>query len=436
MRSIDLGLRGALEAARLWRNLSVAELYEHAVRRNEAVIAAGGPLLADTGDHTGRSPKDKFLVKEPATSDQVWWGSTNRPADEAAFASLLEKVRAYVADRELYVFDGYAGADPQYRLPLRVVTERAWHSLFAYNMFLREPDRAKLETFVPDAHVIDLPGLLAEPATDGTRSSTFILVHLAERLVLIGGTEYAGEIKKSIFGLLKYLLPQQGVLSMHCSANYGRDRDDVALFFGLSGTGKTTLSADPKRTLIGDDEHGWSDHGIFNFEGGCYAKVIKLRRDTEPEIYATTERFGTVLENVVYDPVTRELDLDDASKTENTRSCYPITQLDRVDLGGVAGHPKKHRLPHLRRVRRDAADRSARLSAGDVPLPLRLHRESGGHRTRRDRAAGDLQHLLRGAVHAAAPAGLRAHAGREDARARRQGVAHQHRLDRRSARSR
>jgi phosphoenolpyruvate carboxykinase (ATP) len=252
----------------------------------------------------------------------------------------LEKARRYVAQRELFVFDGYAGADPDYRLPLRVVSERAWHSLFSYNMFLRERDRTRLEGFAPEAHVIALPGLLADPSVDGTRSSTFILVHLTERLVLIGGTEYAGEIKKSIFGLLKYLLPLQGVLSMHCSANYGRDREDVALFFGLSGTGKTTLSSDPKRTLIGDDEHGWSDHGIFNFEGGCYAKVIRLRRETEPEIFATTRRFGTVLENVVYDPVTRELDLDDDSKTENTRSCYPLTHLDRVDLGGVAGHPR------------------------------------------------------------------------------------------------
>src|SRR5688500_1072956 len=322
--SIDLGARGALEAARLWRNLSVAELYEHAVRRNEAVIAAGGPLLADTGDHTGRSPKDKFVVHEPVTADQVWWGTTNRPVDEALFANLLEKARRYVADRELYVFDGYAGADPAYRLPLRVVSERAWHSLFSHNMFLREPDRARLETFVPDAHVIDVPGLLADPATDGTRSSTFILVHLAERLVLIGGTEYAGEIKKSIFGLLKYLLPQRGVLSMHCSANYGRDRDDAALFFGLSGTGKTTLSADPNRTLIGDDEHGWSDSHVFNFEGGCYAKMIRLSAEAEPEIFATTKRFGTVLENVVMDPVTRELDLDDPSLAENSRGAYPI----------------------------------------------------------------------------------------------------------------
>jgi phosphoenolpyruvate carboxykinase (ATP) len=340
MQSIDLGGRGALRAAHYWRNLSVAELYEHTVRRGEATIVDGGPLLADTGEHTGRSPKDKFTVREPETADQVWWGPSNRPIDEAVFAGLLEKARRYVADRELFVFDGYGGADHAYRLPLRIVTELAWHSLFARNMFVREPDRARLEDFAPEAHVICLPGLVADPAADGTRSSTFILVHLAEKLVLIGGTEYAGEIKKSIFGLLKYLLPQQGVLSMHCSANYGRDRDDTALFFGLSGTGKTTLSSDPKRTLIGDDEHGWSDHGVFNFEGGCYAKVIKLRRETEPEIFATTHRFGTVLENVVCDPVTRKLDLDDDSKTENTRSCYPLDQLERVDLGGTAGHPR------------------------------------------------------------------------------------------------
>jgi len=340
MGSIDLGGRGALAAARLWRNLSVAELYEHAVRRGEAVIVDDGPLLADTGEHTGRSPQDKFLVREPSSEERVWWGASNRPIEEAVFAGLLEKARRYAAERELYVFDGYAGADPAYRLPLRVVSERAWHSLFSHNMFLREPERALLDAFAPKAHVIDLPGLEADPALDGTRSSTFILVHLAERLVLIGGTEYAGEIKKSIFGLLKYLLPQQGVLSMHCSANYGDDRNDVALFFGLSGTGKTTLSADPKRTLVGDDEHGWSDGGVFNFEGGCYAKVIRLRRETEPEIFATTHRFGTVLENVAYDPLTRVLDLDDDRKTENTRSCYPLTHLDRVDLGGVAGHPR------------------------------------------------------------------------------------------------
>ncbi|MDX1385199.1 MAG: phosphoenolpyruvate carboxykinase (ATP), partial [Thermoanaerobaculia bacterium] len=337
---IDLGARGELRARRVLRNLSVPGLYEEALARGEASIAKDGPLLADTGEHTGRSPQDKFLVDEPTTHDDVWWGEVNRPIAPARFDALLEKAKAYARERDLFVFDGYAGADPEYRLPLRVVTEKAWHSLFAHNMFLREEDRSLLADFEPRAHVIDLSGLEADPEEDGTRSSTFILVDLAERLVLIGGTEYAGEIKKSIFGLLKYMLPKQGVLSMHCSANYGADRDDVALFFGLSGTGKTTLSADPDRTLIGDDEHGWSDNGVFNFEGGCYAKVIRLREDTEPEIFATTRRFGTILENLVWDPVTRELDLDDDSKTENTRSSYPVTQLANVDLSGVAGHPR------------------------------------------------------------------------------------------------
>jgi phosphoenolpyruvate carboxykinase (ATP) len=318
----------------------VAELYERALALGEGAISAHGPLMADTGDHTGRSPKDKFIVDEAETRDDVWWGSVNRPIDPAKFEGLLEKAREYIKSRDVFVFDGYAGADSEYQLPLRVVTEKAWHSLFAHNMFLRESDRERLASFEPQAHVIDMCDLEADPESDGTNSSTFILVSLAERLVLIGGTEYAGEIKKGIFGLLKYMLPKQGVLSMHCSANYGADRDDVALFFGLSGTGKTTLSADERRTLIGDDEHGWSDRGVFNFEGGCYAKVVRLRAETEPEIYATTRRFGTILENVVYDPATREVDLDDDSKTENTRASYPLTQLDNVDLGGTAGHPR------------------------------------------------------------------------------------------------
>ncbi len=336
--TIDLGARGELRPRSVLRNPSVARLYEEAIRRGEAVISKDGPLLVDTGEHTGRSPKDKFIVREDGSSADVWWGSVNRSISPETFDALLERARAYVADRDLFVFDGYAGAHPDHCLPLRVVTEKAWHSLFAYNMFLREHDRQKLEVFEPQAYVIDVPGLLADPATDGTNSSTAILVNLTEQLVLIGGTDYAGEIKKGIFGLLKYMLPKRGVLSMHCSANYG-SAADVALFFGLSGTGKTTLSADPKRTLIGDDEHGWADDGIFNFEGGCYAKVIRLSEETEPEIFATTRRFGTILENIVFDPATRALDLDDNTKTENTRSSYPLTMLDNVDLSGVAGHP-------------------------------------------------------------------------------------------------
>jgi phosphoenolpyruvate carboxykinase (ATP) len=320
-------------------NLSPARLYEEALRRGEASLAAEGPLVALTGEHTGRSANDKFIVRDEA-SREVWWGKVNRPLDAAAFAALRERVEARLAERDVFVFEGYAGADPRYRLPVRIVTEQAWHGLFAHNMFVRRTAAERLDDFEPGFTVISAPGAVADPRLHGTNSGTFIVLSLAERLALIGGTEYAGEIKKSIFTVMNHLLPARGVLPMHCSANYGSGPDDVALFFGLSGTGKTTLSADPRRTLIGDDEHGWSDDGIFNIEGGCYAKVIHLSAEGEPEIYATTRRFGTVLENVVMDPETRELDLNDASITENTRSSYPIHQLSNVDLGGVAGHPR------------------------------------------------------------------------------------------------
>jgi len=323
----------------VYRNLPAAQLYEHTVRLGTGVIAPGGPLLVTTGPHTGRSPNDKFVVREPSTDGDIWWGKVNVEFDPAAFRELRGKVLSYLQNRDLYVFDGYAGADLRYRLDVRVVSESPWHCLFAQNMFVREPDPARLEGFEPGFTVLNVPHFQAVPELDGTRSGTFILIDFSERLALIGGTRYAGEIKKSIFSVMNYYLPQQGVLPMHCSANYGRDRDDLALFFGLSGTGKTTLSADPERKLIGDDEHGWSEDGVFNFEGGCYAKVIRLSEETEPEIYATTRRFGTILENVVYDPETREIDLDDASLTENTRSSYPITHLDNVDPGGCGGHP-------------------------------------------------------------------------------------------------
>ena len=331
---------GIHSADNIFWNLPPAQLYEHSVRRQESWISAEGPLLAHTGSHTGRSPNDKFTVREAKTGGDIWWGSVNRPIGRENFEALRAKAMDYLQGRDLFVFDGYAGADPRYRLPVRIVTEKAWHSLFAHNMFIVEPDGEVLENFEPGFTVIDLPGCVADPATDGTHSPTFIVVDLEQRLVLIGGTLYAGEIKKSIFSVMNYLLPKQGVLSMHCSANYGSDRNDAALFFGLSGTGKTTLSADPERTLIGDDEHGWSDHGVFNIEGGCYAKVIRLSETGEPDIYATTRRFGTVLENVVFDPETRRLDLNDDSLTENTRSSYPVSQLANVDQGGQMGHPK------------------------------------------------------------------------------------------------
>ena len=335
-----LDMHGIETTGRVYWNLPPARLYEEALKREEAQIAAEGPLVARTGEHTGRSPNDRFLVRADAAAEAVWWGEINRPMRRSQFNAVRDRLLAHLREHDLFVFDGYAGADPVHRLPVRVVTTLAWHSLFARNMFRREPDGAVLEAFLPGFTVISAPSCLADPDAHGTASTTFILVDLEQRQVLIGGTAYAGEIKKSIFTVMNYLLPEQQVLPMHCSANYGVDSDDVALFFGLSGTGKTTLSADPERTLIGDDEHGWSDRGVFNFEGGCYAKAIRLSPESEPEIHATTRRFGTILENVVYDPQSRRLDLDDDSLTENTRASYPLEMLDRVDLDGIAGHPR------------------------------------------------------------------------------------------------
>ena len=303
-------------------NLSTPMLYEEAIRRHEARLSHLGPLVVRTGQHTGRSPNDKFIVKEPTSIEKVWWGKVNRGMEEDKFSTLHRRMIAYLQGKDLFVQDSYAGADPEFRVPIRIVTEHAWQNLFARNMFIQATDD-KLLTHVPEFTVLASPNFHADPEVDGTRSEVFVVIHFGKRLVLIGGTQYAGEIKKSIFTVMNYLLPQRGVLSMHSSANIG-PQGDVAIFFGLSGTGKTTLSADPARTLIGDDEHGWSDHGVFNFEGGCYAKVISLSADAEPEIYETTRRFGTILENVGFDPDTGRIDLDDESLTENTRAAYPI----------------------------------------------------------------------------------------------------------------
>ncbi len=321
----------------IYWNLSTPMLYEEAIRRREGRLVHLGPLVVRTGQHTGRSPNDKFIVKEPSSADKVWWGKVNRPMEPSHFEALYRRLLAYLQGRDLFVQDCFAGADPQYRLPIRVITETAWHSLFARDMFIQaEPEG--LAVHVPQFTVINVPNFHAIPEVDGTRSEVLIVLNFEKRLVLIGGTQYAGEIKKSIFSVLNYLLPQQGVLSMHCSANIG-PAGDVAVFFGLSGTGKTTLSADPTRTLIGDDEHGWSDRGVFNFEGGCYAKVIKLSPTAEPEIYETTRRFGTILENVAFDSATGRLDLDDASLTENTRAAYPISHIPNATRDGLGGHP-------------------------------------------------------------------------------------------------
>jgi len=318
--------------------LPTSALYEAVVRRGEGVIGHLGPLIVRTGHHTGRSPKDKFIVREPTSEEHIWWGDVNVPMSLENYKGLRQRMLAYLQGKELFVQDVYAGADRDYRTCIRIISQYAWHSIFARNLFILPSDE-ELNGFNPEWVVIHGPGFHATPEVDGTNSEAFIVVNFGEKTIMIGGTNYGGEIKKSIFTILNYVLPSARVLSMHCSANIGPEGDS-ALFFGLSGTGKTTLSADPSRSLIGDDEHGWGVDGIFNFEGGCYAKVIRLNKRSEPEIYATTRRFGTLLENVMVDSKTRRLDLDDDTLTENTRAAYPITHMPSAKLDGLGPHPK------------------------------------------------------------------------------------------------
>jgi phosphoenolpyruvate carboxykinase (ATP) len=318
-------------------NLGAPGLYEHAIAKGEAQLIQGGAINADTGIHTGRSPKDKHTVRDASTENEIWWDN-NRSLTPEQFDVILQDFLKHAEGMELFAQDLYGGADPAFRVRARVYTEYAWHSLFIRNLLIR-PDVSELASYVPDMTIIDLPSFKADPKRHGCRSETIIAIDFSRKIVLVGSSSYAGEMKKSVFTYLNYVLPKKGVLPMHCSANVGHD-GGTALFFGLSGTGKTTLSSDPDRILLGDDEHGWSRDGIFNFEGGCYAKTINLSRDAEPDIYATTERFGTVLENVVVDPVTRCPDYDDASKTENTRCAYPIEFIPNASTTGRAGHPK------------------------------------------------------------------------------------------------
>jgi phosphoenolpyruvate carboxykinase (ATP) len=320
-------------------NLPVAELYEDAIRGGEGIIAAEGPLVVRTGRHTGRSPQDKFIVREPSSASKIWWGEVNRPISEEHYDVLRARLMASLARRTLYSQDCFIGADAVHRRSLRVYTETAWASIFAANLF-RRPSPDDRRTFQPNFTIICVPSFKADPETEGTRTETAILLHLRRMEVIIVGTEYAGEIKKSAFTVMNYLMPDEGVLPMHASANVGDD-GDPALFFGLSGTGKTTLSADPLRSLIGDDEHVWSGDGLFNFEGGCYAKTIRLSPMYEPDIFQTTRRFGTVLENVDVDPATRRLDLDSDRITENTRGAYPLEFIGNADPTGIAGHPRQ-----------------------------------------------------------------------------------------------
>ena len=332
-------LPGFPNLGQVYLNLPTPRLYEQAVRRREGLISHEGPIVVRTGQYTGRSPHDKFIVKDDFNKDQVWWGEVNVPIDPKIYLGLEMRLRAYLQGRDIFVQDCYAGADPQYRMALRVINETAWHNLFARNMFRRQQKRKKPTAFKPEFTVLHAPNFKAVPEVDGTNSEAFIVANFTKKMVIIGGTAYGGEIKKSIFSVMNYLLPQRKVLGMHCSANKGRN-GEVALFFGLSGTGKTTLSSDPDRALIGDDEHGWSKNGIFNYEGGCYAKVINLSPKAEPEIYACTRRFGTILENVAIDSDTRVIDLNDASLTVNTRASYPVGFIPGSVKSGMGGHPK------------------------------------------------------------------------------------------------
>ncbi|MBW6531857.1 phosphoenolpyruvate carboxykinase [Sphingomonas sp. RRHST34] len=337
----DAGLeaQGIETRATLHWNLVTARLVEAAVARNEGKLSADGPLVVETGQHTGRSAQDKFIVRDAETETSVWWGKSNKAMTPDHFAALKQDfLTALRAKSDLFVQDLYGGSQPGHRVRVRVINELAWHNLFIRTMLVR-PEERELKGFVADYTIIDLPSFRADPARHGCRSETVIAVNMTEKLVLIGGTRYAGEMKKSVFGILNYLLPPTGVMPMHCSANMGED-GRTAVFFGLSGTGKTTLSADPKRTLIGDDEHGWSDDAVFNFEGGCYAKMIRLSPEAEPEIFATTKRFGTVLENVVMDEVTRQLDLDDNSLAENSRGAYPIDFIPNTSERNMGGTPR------------------------------------------------------------------------------------------------
>jgi phosphoenolpyruvate carboxykinase (ATP) len=336
-RSPSAASSPALLGAKTHANLSVAALYEKAVQRGEGLIADGGPLVVETGQHTGRSPKDKFIVEEADSHRGVWWGGFNQPIGEDAYDRLRARILTHLAGREVFARDCFVGADPRYRRSVRAYTESAWANIFCHNLFIR-PRPEDLADFRPNFTIIDAPSFRADPERDGTRSETVVLVHLQRQEILIGGTAYAGEMKKGAFGIMNYRLPDEGVLPMHSSVNVGAG-GDVAIFFGLSGTGKTTLSADPERILIGDDEHGWSDDGVFNFEGGCYAKTIRLSHIYEPDIYSTTRRFGTILENVAIDERTRELDLDSDLLTENTRGAFPLHFISNSSEEGVAGHP-------------------------------------------------------------------------------------------------
>lgn len=321
-------------------NISIPSLYEEAIKRNEALVSKYGSIVVNTSPYTGRSPRDRFIVEESSSKDKIWWGKINKRVEEEKFNALKKRVCEYLQTKDLFIRECYVGADKRYRINVRLISEKAVAALFAGTMFIPENNPKILEDFSPEFTIIHAPNFKADPKRDGTLSEVFIWLNFAQKIVLIGGTSYAGEIKKSMFSVMNYLLPQKGIMSMHASANFGKDENDAAVFFGLSGTGKTTLSADPERTLIGDDEHGWSNEGVFNYEGGCYAKLIRLSSEAEPDIFRTTRMFGSMLENVVIDLKTREIDLDNESITENTRGSYPVSFIPNMTLKGTGGHPQ------------------------------------------------------------------------------------------------
>ncbi len=404
-----LAEQGYATPAALHWNLGTGPLVELAVQRGEGLLSEHGALVVETGKHTGRSANDKFIVRDAVTDGAIWWDKNKSITPEQFAAIKADFETALKARKDLFVQDLYGGSQPEHRVKVRVITEFAWHSLFIRTLLVR-PELADLAHFVPEYTIIDLPSFKADPARHGCRSETVVAVDFEGKTILIGGTAYAGEMKKSVFSILNYLLPERGVMPMHCSANIGKD-GDTAIFFGLSGTGKTTLSADASRTLIGDDEHGWSDTAVFNFEGGCYAKMIRLSAEAEPEIYATTRRFGTVLENVVIDPVTRKIDLDDNRLAENSRGSYPIDFIPNASADNMGPVPR-----NIIMLTADAF--------GILPPIAR-------HRNRRDRAGCHLLHLLWRTVHAAPPVGLWQPAEAAHRQGRCGRVVGQHRLDRR-----
>ena len=410
-------------------NASTSELYELAIMRGEAQVAEGGSLVVTTGSHTGRSPQDKFIVRDAATENTIWWDN-NRAMTRAQFQALKQDFLVHARNSNLFIQDLIAGADPLHELPTRVICENAWHALFIQHLLIA-PESGK--NFAPGLTIIDLPSFKADPQRHGTRGQTVIAFDLTNGLVLIGGTQYAGEIKKSVFTVLNYLLPEKGVMPMHCSANMGA-ANDTTVFFGLSGTGKTTLSADASRTLIGDDEHGWSEKGVFNFEGGCYAKVINLSAEAEPEIFATTKRWGTVLENVVMDPKTRKLDLADNALTENTRAAYPLNYIPNASASGQARRAKKHCDAHRRCLRCVATIGKAHAAAGHVSLSLRLHCKSGWNRTGRSGTHRHFLYLFWRALYSAPPQPVWKPSARSHRHSQCHVLAGEHRLDRRGLR--